>query len=126
MSERKKNWAELAKMPKFVELHNKKRSFLVTLWCLGAVMFFLLPVCAGYAPEVMKIKILGRLNFCYFFCLFEFAMIWGIAYIYTYRCNTYFDPLVKEVLIQFEEGAPQTRLSASKAGLAGLKEEVQS
>jgi len=104
MTEKKKDWAELAKSPKFVELHRKKRSFLITLWCLGSVMFFLLPICAGYAPELMKVRILGRLNFCYFFCLFEFAMIWGIALYYTHKSNTCFDPLLKEVLADFGEG----------------------
>lgn len=104
MPKQKKDWAALAQMPKFVELHSKKKSFLLTLWCLGSVMFFLLPLCAGYAPGLMKVKILGRLNFCYFFCLFEFAMIWGIALYYTHKTNTYFDPLLEEVLAEFNEG----------------------
>lgn len=101
----KKDWAALAKMPKFVELHSKKKSFLLALWCLGSIMFFLLPVCAGYAPGLMRVKILGRLNFFYFFCLLEFAMIWGIAVYYTYKANTYFDPLTREVLAEIEKGA---------------------
>ena len=124
MTQKKQDWAELAKLPKFVELHNKKKSFLLSLWCLGSVMFFLLPICAGYAPGLMKMKVLGRLNFCYFFCLFEFAMIWGIAFYYTYKSNTYFDPLIREVLIEFTEGA-QTKVS-SKPVLTKLTEEVQS
>lgn len=105
MKQQKKDWAALAKMPKFVELHSKKTSFLLTLWCLGSFMFFLLPVCAGYAPGLMKVKIVGRLNFFYFFCLLEFAMIWGIAVYYTHKSNTYFDPLTKEVLAEINKGA---------------------
>ena len=105
MKESRKDWAALAKMPKFVELHSKKRSFLLTLWCLGSVMFFLLPICAGYAPGLMKVKILGRLNLFYFSCLLEFAMIWGIALYYTHKANTYFDPLTKEVLAEINKGA---------------------
>ena len=104
MQKPEKDWAALAKMPKFVELHSKKKSFLLTLWCLGSVMFFLLPICAGYAPGLMKAKILGRLNFFYFFCLLEFAMIWGIAVFYAYKSNTYFDPLTKEVLAEIDKG----------------------
>jgi uncharacterized membrane protein (DUF485 family) len=102
MEENNKDWAALAKMPKFVELHSKKRAFLITLWFLGSVMFYLLPICAGYAPELMKIKIFGRLNVCYFFCMLEFVMIWGIAAYYTHKSNTYFDPLTEEVLAEIE------------------------
>ena len=104
MTVKNKDWATLAKMPKFVELHSKKKSFLITLWCLGSVMFYLLPICAGYAPEFMKIKLIGRLNVCYFFCLFEFAMTWAIALYYTYKTNNYFDPLTKEVLAEINKG----------------------
>jgi len=125
MSQKRKDWAELAKSPKFVELHSKKKAFLLTLWCLGSVMFFLLPICAGYAPGLMRVKVLGRLNFCYFFCLFEFAMIWGIAFYYTRKSNSYFDPLIKEVLIEFSEGA--SIKATGKAGLSKLSTtEVQS
>lgn len=104
MSQPKKDWAALANSPKFVELQTRKKSFLLSLWCFGTVMFFLLPICAGYAPEMMKIKVFGRLNICYFFCLFEFVVIWGIAIYYTYKSNTYFDPLREEVLSELTEG----------------------
>ncbi len=102
MDDNKVRWAELAKMPEFVELHRKKRAFLLTLWCLGSLCFFLLPICAGYFPDIMKVKILGRLNFGYFFCLFEFAMVWAIALYYTHKANTYFDPLTKEVVARID------------------------
>jgi uncharacterized membrane protein (DUF485 family) len=102
MDDNRVRWAELAKMPKFVELHSKKKAFLLKLWCLGSICFFLLPICAGYFPDIMKMKILGRLNFGYFFCLFEFAMIWAIALYYTHKTNTYFDPLAKEVVAEID------------------------
>ncbi|HBA89679.1 MAG TPA: DUF485 domain-containing protein [Geobacter sp.] len=99
------NWAGLAKNPKFVELHTKKKTFLVTLWCFGSVAFYLLPICAGYYPELMKMKILGRLNFGYFFCLLEFAVIWVIALYYAYRSNNFFDPLTRDVIDVIEKEA---------------------
>lgn len=105
MKEEQKDWAALARMPKFVELHSKKKAFLLTLWCLGNIFFYSLPICAGYFPEVMKVKILGRLNFGYFFCLFEFGMTWAIAIIYTHKSNTYFDPLTQDVLKEIVQGA---------------------
>ncbi|WP_243375350.1 DUF485 domain-containing protein [Geotalea sp. SG265] len=104
MTAQRKDWASLARMPKFIELHSRKKAFLITLWCLGSAMFYLLPICAGYAPAFMKAKVFGRLNVTYFFCLFEFAMTWAIAIIYTHRSNTYFDPLTKEVLSDIARG----------------------
>ena len=105
MNGKKIDWAALARMPKFVELHSKKKVFLLTLWCFGSICFYLLPICAGYFPGLMKIKILGRLNFGYFFCMFEFAMIWAIALYYTHKSNTYFDPLTKEVVAEIAKEA---------------------
>ena len=98
MDEKRIDWAKLATLPKFVELHSRKKAFLLTLWCIGSICFYLLPICAGYFPGIMKVKLLGRLNFGYFFCLFEFAMIWAIALYYTRKTNSYFDPLTKEVV----------------------------
>jgi len=105
MIEERQDWAALARMPKFVELHRKKKTFLLTLWCLGSIMFYLLPICAGYAPEFMKVKVLGRLNIGFFFCLLEFVITWAIAIIYTNKSNTYFDPLTKEVLAEINQRA---------------------
>jgi len=103
--EKATDWAALAKLPKFAELHKKKKRFLLTLWCLGSVCFYLLPICAGYFPELMRVKLWGRLNFGYFFCLFEFAMIWAIALFYTYKTNSYFDPLTREAVAEIAKEA---------------------
>ena len=104
MKEKGKDWAKLATMPKFVELHRRKRAFLLTLWCLGSAGFYLLPVLAGYAPELMRARVLGRINVTYLLCLFEFAMTWGIAIYYTYKTNTYFDKLTREVVAEISAG----------------------
>lgn len=92
------DWAALARMPQFIELHTKRKSFLLTLWCFGSLCFYLLPICAGYFPEFMRIKLLGRLNVGYFFCLLEFALIWGIALYYARKSNAVFDPMTREVV----------------------------
>lgn len=92
------DWAALARMPKFVELHTKRRAFLLTLWCFGSLCFYLLPICAGYFPELMRTRLLGRLNVGYFLCLLEFGVIWGIALYYTRKSNAVFDPLTREVV----------------------------
>jgi uncharacterized membrane protein (DUF485 family) len=92
------NWASIAQNPKFVELQRKKSRFLIVLWLIGVLSYFLLPLGVGYAPEFFKMKVIGRINFAYIFCLYQYVMTLAIALYYTYRANKEFDPLTKEVL----------------------------
>lgn len=105
MNDHKLNWAKMAALPSFCELHSRKKVFLLTWWCIGSLGFYALPVSAGYFPEFMGIKLIGRLNVGYFFCLAEFAMIWVIALYYTRKTNRYFDPLTKQVVAEIEQEA---------------------
>lgn len=98
MTEKNQSWAAIASSPKFVELHRRKTTFLITLWIIGTISYFLLPLGAAYAPKLFNVKILGRMNFAYFFCLYQFVMTWAIALYYTFKSNTEFDPLTQEVL----------------------------
>ena len=97
-------WATIAKSASFVELTRKKTRFLVGLWLVGATSYFLVLVGAMYAPGLFNAKIIGRLNFGYLFCLFQFVLAWAIAIYYTYRSNKEFDPLMNEVLDQIHRG----------------------
>ena len=98
MTEKKVNWAAIANNPKFVELHRKKTWFLVGLWLVGAISYFLVLIGAMYAPGLFNTKIIGRLNFGYLFCLFQFVLSWAIAIIYTRKSNREFDPLTTELV----------------------------
>ncbi len=104
MTEKRIDWATISNHPKFVELYRKKNSFLVSLWLVGATSYFLVLVGAMYAPELFNTKIVGRLNFGYLFCLFQFALAWGIAIFYTFWSNNKFDPLVEELLDRINRG----------------------
>ncbi len=104
MAEKNTPWSAIANHPKFVELHRKKTMFLISLWVFGTVSYFLLPLGAAYAQDLFKVKILGRMNFAYFFCLYQFVMTWAIALYYTHRSNRDFDPLTKEVVEIIEKG----------------------
>ncbi len=98
MAEMEINWAAIASHPKFVELHRAKMRFLVGLWVVGATSYFLLLIGAITAPDLFNTKIIGRLNFGYLFCLFQFVLSWAIAVYYTRRSNKEFDPLTKELV----------------------------
>ncbi|TWJ32618.1 DUF485 domain-containing protein [Geobacter argillaceus] len=97
-------WSTIVQSPKFLELHRKKSRFLVGLWLVGAISYFLVLIGALYAPDLFNTKIIGRLNFGYLFCLFQFVLAWAIALYYTYRSNHDFDPLMNEVLDLINKG----------------------
>ena len=104
MTGKRIDWTAIAKSPNFVELHRKKTRFLVGLWLIGATSYFLVLIGAMYAPGLFNAKIIGRLNFGYLFCLFQFVLAWAIAIYYTYRSNKEFDPLTNEVLDLINKG----------------------
>ena len=104
MLEKKINWLAVANNPKFVELRRKKTRFLVGLWLVGATSYFLVLIGAMYAPGLFNAKIIGRLNFGYLFCLFQFVLAWSIAIYYTVKSNNEFDPLIDEMLALINNG----------------------
>ena len=105
MEEKTIAWSVIAQHPKFIELYKKKTRFLVGLWLVGAISYFLVLIGALYFPNLFNKKIIGRLNFGYIFCLFQFVLAWAIAIYYTYRSNKVFDPLMHEVHDLIEKGA---------------------
>ena len=107
MTEMKVDWVALANHPKFLELRRKKTRFLVGLWLIGALSYFLVLIGAMYAPGLFNARIVGRLNFGYLFCLFQFVLAWAIALYYTRRSNNEFDPLTVELLELIGKGELQ-------------------
>jgi len=62
---------------------------------------------AAYVPEIFKLKVIGRMNLAYVVCVIQFLVMIAIAIYYTYRANTYFDPLTKELLDEIHGGGPK-------------------
>lgn len=104
MNEQQHDWKAILNSPKFIELHRKKTAFLITLWVVGALPYLLLIIGVGYAPEIFKTRILGRMNIGYLLCLFQFFMIIAIGLYYNYRTGKDFDPLTKEFLNEIQKG----------------------
>lgn len=98
MGQKKIDWAAIARNPKFVELHHRKSIFLFGWWTFSCIFYFLLPIGAAYAPGLFKIKILGNINFGYFFALSQFFVSWGIALYYAKVANRDFDRLTRELV----------------------------
>jgi uncharacterized membrane protein (DUF485 family) len=92
------NWVAIDNDPRFQALHKKKMSFLWGLMIFSVVYYFLLPIGAGYYPELFKIKVWGPVNVGLVFALSEFVVAWSIAYIYTRRANRDFDAMAAEIV----------------------------
>ena len=92
------NWAAIDNEPRFQTLHKKKTTFLWSLMIFSVIYYFLLPIGAGYYPELFKIKVWGPVNVGILFALSEFVVAWSIAFIYTRRANRDFDEMAAEIV----------------------------
>ncbi|OQX11325.1 MAG: hypothetical protein BWK73_17965 [Thiothrix lacustris] len=92
------NWAAIDNDPRFQTLHKKKTTFLWSLMIFSVIYYFLLPIGAGYYPELFKIKVWGSVNVGILFALSEFVVAWSIAFIYTRRANRDFDEMAAEIV----------------------------
>jgi len=101
-------WSEIAWNPRYLELKRRKRLFLFGWWVAATIFYFLLPIVAGYFPELFRIKVIGVINFGYLFIISPFVVAFFVAIHYTKVANSDFDRLTDE-LIQ------ETGLGISKA-----------
>ena len=92
------NWAAIDNDPRFQTLHKKKTTFWWSLMIFSVIYYFLLPIGAGYYPELFKIKVWGPVNVGILFALSEFVVAWSIAFIYTRRANRDFDEMAAEIV----------------------------
>jgi uncharacterized membrane protein (DUF485 family) len=92
------NWAAIDRDPRFQALHKRKTTFLWGLMIFSIVYYFLLPIGAGYYPDLFKIKLWGPVNVGLVFALSEFIVAWSIAFIYTRRANRDFDAMSAEIV----------------------------
>ncbi len=91
------NWVAIDQDPRFQQLHSKKTRFLWGLMVFSIVYYFLLPIGAGYFPQLFHIKVWGPVNVGILFALSEFIVAWGIAWIYARRANSEFDAMASEI-----------------------------
>ena len=85
------------------ELVRQRNSFMVAMTLTFLVLYFLLPLLAGYNKPLMASKVLGNVTFGYVLAFLEFLMGWVMAAIYVRKART-FDRLALEA--QLPGGAP--------------------
>ncbi|GGK25674.1 hypothetical protein GCM10008955_19220 [Deinococcus malanensis] len=79
----------------YKELVAQRTRFTITMTLTFLVLYFLLPVLAGYNKPLMAQKVLGNVTFGYILAFLEFVMGWVMAYIYVVKART-FDRLALE------------------------------
>lgn len=79
----------------YQQLVAQRNSFTIIMTITFLVLFFLLPVLAGYNKPLMATKVLGNITFGYVLAFLEFVMGWVMAAIYVSRART-FDRLALE------------------------------
>jgi uncharacterized membrane protein (DUF485 family) len=98
VAEKARDWASIAKNPKFEEIHRRKTYFLFGWWIFSTVYYFLLPIGAGAFPGLWKIKVIGVVNFGYLFALSQFFVSWALAIYYASWANRVSDRLTAELI----------------------------
>lgn len=104
MNEQSYDWQEILKSKGFIRLQRKKTNFLVSLWLLGSLPYLLLICGAAYAPGLFSVKLLGRANVGYLFCMLQFFTMIFISVYYHYKTGKDFDPLTRELVEEIHNG----------------------
>ncbi|WP_216321611.1 DUF485 domain-containing protein [Deinococcus aestuarii] len=79
----------------YARLVAERNRFTVIMTVTFLVLYFMLPILAGYNKPLMATKVFGNVTFGYVFAFLEFAMGWIMAAIYVVKART-FDRLALE------------------------------
>ena len=80
------------------ELVRQRNGFTLIMTLTFLVLYFLLPLLAGYNKPLMATKVLGNVTFGYVLAFLEFVMGWVMAAIYVRKART-FDRLALEAQV---------------------------
>jgi uncharacterized membrane protein (DUF485 family) len=91
------DWNRIAADPGFAELKRAKRRFIIPATIFFFVYYMSLPVLVGFAPDLMKRAVWGKVNWAYIFALSQFIMTWVLCYLYV-RAARKWDKMNAELL----------------------------
>jgi uncharacterized membrane protein (DUF485 family) len=97
------NWGRVAASEGFRRLVKEKKKFIIPASVFFIVYFFALPVLVGYAPELMKRRVIGSVNLAYLFALSQFFMAWVVALLYV-RAASKHDRMARQIVSDLEKG----------------------
>jgi uncharacterized membrane protein (DUF485 family) len=91
------DWKRIETDPRFRHLNSTKSLFLWGLMAFSVVYYFMLPIGAGWFPDLFKVRLWGPVNFGLVFAWSQFLVAWGIAFVYARRANSHYDVLADEL-----------------------------
>ncbi|HKE22745.1 MAG TPA: DUF485 domain-containing protein [Bryobacteraceae bacterium] len=91
------DWERIAHAPEFRELISAKRRFIIPAFVFFCIYYFSLPLLVGWAPALMRMRVIGPVNLAYLFALSQFFMAWIVAIMYN-RAAGRFDRMAKDLL----------------------------
>ena len=96
------DWDKVIADPRFQVLHRKKQGFLAGLMIFSVIFYFMLPIGAAYFQDLFKVKVWGVVNVGLLFALTQFVVAWLVAFYYSRRAGSEFDPLAREIAADYE------------------------
>lgn len=79
----------------YQQLVQQKNAFMISMTIAFMVLYFILPILAGYNKPLMATKVMGNITFGYILAFIEIIMGWVMAQIYVNKAKT-FDRLAEE------------------------------
>ena len=85
------------------ELIAEKLKYLVPMTIIFIVSYIGLTVLAGFAKDLMGIKIVGSVNVGFALIAFNYLLSWGLAIVYGRIAAAKFDPLAARAAMEISE-----------------------
>ena len=96
-------YSEIAQSPRFRQLLDRKKQFLIPLSAFFFVFYFALPVMTSYFPSVMNVPAVGAITWAWLFAFAQFVMIWTLCALYVKKAASF--DADAEAVIAGEKGA---------------------
>ncbi|HSF26238.1 MAG TPA: DUF485 domain-containing protein [Actinomycetes bacterium] len=91
--------------PEFAQLRSRFRRFVFPVTVGFLVWYFAYVLAANYAHDFMSTNIVGNINVALVWGLLQFVSTFGIAWWYSKKAASDFDPLATELRERFEGAA---------------------
>jgi uncharacterized membrane protein (DUF485 family) len=101
--ERNSEWERIERTSAFKELMRKKKAFIIPATIFFFVFYFTLPFLTAFTT-VLNADAFGPISWAYVYAFAQFAMTWGLAYLYVAQANKWDDLVDRARREAAEEG----------------------
>ncbi len=96
------DWSKAYNNASFQHLVQFKRNRIRPAVLIYFLTYLMLSCLAGFAPNLMAIKLIGSFSLGYAFILFTYFTAWAVAFWYVRVADAEFDPLMKTAIESIE------------------------